>query len=381
MVPKRWQRDFEETLDVLRTEEFGEDDWEDIAEYVQKVRDAREELDGTPVLAWADRWHIPVNNDAASAVAELETAILAALHQLATGTVAAHGNLACDGVDRGVCVADNSDLVRGPEEGCVDQVCIEAPCQRENEAVEATDTYEEEVFHDEKPMVANRFVRILVALLVVMGFVGRGVVFATDGIITAALAWQGVRPRPVPRRSFPKGTREVLRRRQNDRCVYCGCNVKRAISHIDHITPLNQGGPHVMANWQLLCQSCNTRKGDRNDQQFRYRYRALLSSQQGDIPVRTIRKREFDRITRQYADASSYRNFKAGKYYTPAQKVNVGGIVAGVVVGGGVYWGAYELFSPSDPGNLVTVCFLLAVATWGWVWLRAWYTGRHRETD
>ena len=49
-----------------------------------------------------------------------------------------------------------------------------------------------------------------------------------------------------------------------------------ALSHIDHITPVAQGGANARDNMQLLCPGCNTRKGDRTDQEFRYRYRSLI---------------------------------------------------------------------------------------------------------
>lgn len=240
----------------------------------------------------------------------------------------------------------------------------------------------------------NRFVGVLAvvllaivtgvkALMLSLSVGGRGLVIATDGLIAVSLSWQGVRPRPVPRRSFPKGTREALYRQQGGRCVYCGCRLSLgpARSHIDHINPLNQGGAHEMYNWQLLCPGCNTRKGDRDDHQFRARYGSLLSNQPGHMPDRTIRQAEFKRLSSRSADAVSYSRFKAGKYYTPVQKLNVGGAVGGVVVGGGIFWGIYEIFTPEDASALLFACVMLGIATWAWVRLRAWLTGRNHEPD
>ena len=252
----------------------------------------------------------------------------------------------------------------------------------------------EESLDREDSELGNRFVGVTAvillailtgtkALILALSVGGRGLVIATDGLIAASLAWQGVRPRPVPRRSFPKGTREALYRQQGGSCVYCGrrLSLAPAMSHIDHITPLNQGGAHEMYNWQLLCPGCNTRKGDRNDHQFRTRYGSLLSDQLGQMPDRTIRQAEFKRLSSRSADAVSYARFKAGKYYTPVQKLNVGGAVGGVVVGGGIFWGIYELFTPQDASVLLLVCVMLGVATWAWVRLRAWFTGRNHEPD
>lgn len=221
------------------------------------------------------------------------------------------------------------------------------------------------------------------ALLLVLSVMGRGLIVATDGLIAASLAWQGVRPRPVPRRSFPKGTREALYREQGRRCVYCGCRLTLApaMSHIDHITPLNQGGAHELYNWQLLCPGCNTRKGDRNDHQFRVKYGSLLSDQKGHMPGRTIKQAEFKKLSGWSADVNTYTRFKAGKYYTPVQKLNVGGAVGGGAVGGAMFWAGYELFTPQDASGLLLVCVILGVATWAWVRLRAWATGRNHEPD
>ena len=99
------------------------------------------------------------------------------------------------------------------------------------------------------------------------------------------------------------------------------------------------------------------------------------------MPARTVRQSEFKRLTGQTRDIASYRNFKAGKYYTPAQKINVGGIVAGVVLGGLLFWLTYEAFTPEDASPLAFVSVVLGVATWAWVRLRAWYTGRDQEVD
>ena len=137
-----------------------------------------------------------------------------------------------------------------------------------------------------------------------------------------------------------------------------------------------------MHNWQLLCPGCNTRKGDRNDHQFRTRYRSVLSTQPRHIPDRTIRQVEFKRLSSRSADADSYKRFKAGKYYTPVQKLN-GRWRSGrfVVSGGGIFWGLYELFTPQDASVLLLFCVMLGAATWAWVRLRAWVTGRNHEPD
>ena len=51
--------------------------------------------------------------------------------------------------------------------------------------------------------------------------------------------------------------------RQRDRCGYCDKSLKRGF-HVDHVIPLVLGGTNNRANLQLLCASCNTRKGKKH---------------------------------------------------------------------------------------------------------------------
>jgi 5-methylcytosine-specific restriction endonuclease McrA len=44
-------------------------------------------------------------------------------------------------------------------------------------------------------------------------------------------------------------------------CAMCFAHVPEGLRHIDHIVPLDKGGPHSQENLQLLCYRCNTRKG------------------------------------------------------------------------------------------------------------------------
>lgn len=60
--------------------------------------------------------------------------------------------------------------------------------------------------------------------------------------------------------SVSAGIRKILAKRQRNRCIACGADLRQSGSHLDHIIPLARGGPHDDANLQLLCPSCNTRK-------------------------------------------------------------------------------------------------------------------------
>lgn len=50
-------------------------------------------------------------------------------------------------------------------------------------------------------------------------------------------------------------------------CMIPGCS--NVALHLDHIIPLAKGGPHGLWNVQLLCGTCNSQKGDRDDADHR----------------------------------------------------------------------------------------------------------------
>jgi hypothetical protein len=66
---------------------------------------------------------------------------------------------------------------------------------------------------------------------------------------------------PVPvryRRPIPPGTRERVFKRDGNRCQHCG---KTERLEIDHIFPWSLGGDEEETNLQVLCRTCNWRKG------------------------------------------------------------------------------------------------------------------------
>ena len=64
----------------------------------------------------------------------------------------------------------------------------------------------------------------------------------------------------------------ILYKRQEARCARCrtslGAKRKPNGYHIDHITPVSRGGKNVPSNVQLLCPTCNVRKGARTRPEF-----------------------------------------------------------------------------------------------------------------
>ena len=84
---------------------------------------------------------------------------------------------------------------------------------------------------------------------------------------------------------FPQRVRDGLFRAHKGRCAYCGRTQRHL--EIDHKHPVSRGGGDEVENLQLLCNSCNMRKGIQTDKEFRYRYQRLLPAD-GSIPSPSI---------------------------------------------------------------------------------------------
>ncbi len=90
--------------------------------------------------------------------------------------------------------------------------------------------------------------------------------------------------RPGPSRIvFPQHVKQALFREQRGRCRYCGLTHRIRFLDIDHKWPVSRGGGNDVTNLQLLCRTCNMRKGIQTDQEFRQRYGRVLPAD-GGIP-------------------------------------------------------------------------------------------------
>ena len=87
--------------------------------------------------------------------------------------------------------------------------------------------------------------------------------------------------------------RKDLYRRQQGRCLYCGSRQRMDLMDIDHKVPLARGGSNQRNNLQLLCRTCNVRKGARTDREFRRAHRDIGVPQTQSAPSRTIRQSAF----------------------------------------------------------------------------------------
>jgi HNH endonuclease len=64
----------------------------------------------------------------------------------------------------------------------------------------------------------------------------------------------------VGRVRIPNDVKREVWRRDRGRCVECG---SRTRLEYDHIIPVTRGGSNTVRNVELLCESCNRRKGAR----------------------------------------------------------------------------------------------------------------------
>ncbi|MCP1494580.1 hypothetical protein J2Y73_004611 [Peribacillus frigoritolerans] len=73
----------------------------------------------------------------------------------------------------------------------------------------------------------------------------------------------------IRRQGFPIWLKQAVFYRDKGTCVICRCDLSNLLRsqnqiHIDHIIPLNVFGTNDASNMQLLCESCNTSKGDKS---------------------------------------------------------------------------------------------------------------------
>lgn len=57
--------------------------------------------------------------------------------------------------------------------------------------------------------------------------------------------------------------------RAKHRCELCGISGEEKALDVDHIVPINKGGPNVLENMQALCYTCNSQKRDTDSTDFR----------------------------------------------------------------------------------------------------------------
>lgn len=92
---------------------------------------------------------------------------------------------------------------------------------------------------------------------------------------------------------YRKALIDELAKKQKGRCMYCGSKVRRDLFDLDHKNPVAKGGTNRKSNFQLLCRTCNTRKGALTDREFRRKYKHAGVPQTQVLPRRTISQKNF----------------------------------------------------------------------------------------
>ena len=63
------------------------------------------------------------------------------------------------------------------------------------------------------------------------------------------------------RKKYEDSYREQLTKQQNGQCAICKTKITAKNSHLDHIIPWDYVGDNLDGNYQMLCETCNERKG------------------------------------------------------------------------------------------------------------------------
>ncbi|MGY5142399.1 MAG: HIT domain-containing protein [Nitrosopumilus sp.] len=71
--------------------------------------------------------------------------------------------------------------------------------------------------------------------------------------------------------------------RAKHRCELCGISGDEKALDVDHIVPINKGGPNVIENMQALCYTCNSQKSDKDDTDFRL-WKGMYEVRDGKCP-------------------------------------------------------------------------------------------------
>lgn len=182
-------------------------------------------------------------------------------------------------------------------------------------------------------------------------------------------------PSPTARRRLSREERRDIRRRQNSLCMYCGVTLNRNNLSIDHIQPLDRGGPDTAANLQATCKYCNSRKGNQTDAEFRRRYQLPA---RGGPPKPRIPERRFAAITRQTTRAARAGQRPPAVFRTQKRKITSGSLITGLAAGLVWLFGLALIFGS---GTIVA-----QISLWGGIIIgvsiasgligRAAYTGR-----
>ena len=100
------------------------------------------------------------------------------------------------------------------------------------------------------------------------------------------------------RKSFSADLKLELHKAQGGKCMYCGRRPGMDLMDVDHKNPMAKGGSDQKRNLQLLCRSCNTRKGATTDRQFRSKFKSIGVPQTQTPPSTPIPQSKFEAVAK-----------------------------------------------------------------------------------
>ena len=103
------------------------------------------------------------------------------------------------------------------------------------------------------------------------------------------------------RKQFSAELKQEIYKEQRNKCMYCGRKSEIDLMDIDHKNPISKGGSNTKRNLQLLCRTCNTRKGATTDRQFRSKFKSAGVPATQTPPATPIPQSKFDAIAKKTA--------------------------------------------------------------------------------
>ena len=107
------------------------------------------------------------------------------------------------------------------------------------------------------------------------------------------------------RKPCPPVWKRELFAAQGGKCMYCGYRVRIDLMDCDHKNPFSKGGSDTKRNYQVLCRTCNGRKGKLTDKEFRIRFKAAGVPQTQVIPSKAIPQSAFEAVAGKVAGRKS----------------------------------------------------------------------------
>jgi len=79
--------------------------------------------------------------------------------------------------------------------------------------------------------------------------------------------------------------KEQVLRTANYSCYYCGTFLTKINYQVDHALPISKGGSSEVSNLRASCETCNKKKGDKTELEYR-----IWKAQQNNLRLSAIER-------------------------------------------------------------------------------------------